>query len=145
MTTERIFFSPEDCIQCHGCEVACKSWRNVELGVKWRRIERIWLGQYPEIKSTSASIACRHCDDPACMHACPAGSIEKEASKGVVLVNREKCTGCRVCLEACPYSVPQFGIDGRMQKCDLCFSEIEHSLSVPPCVATCPTNALRFS
>ncbi|UWG95558.1 4Fe-4S binding protein [Dehalobacter sp. DCM] len=144
MSARRIKFISEDCIECHGCEVACQSWRNREHNVKWRRIESIWQGNYPEIKSISVSVACRHCDDPACIRDCPTEAIYKEATTGVVLVDWEKCSGCRVCLDACPYSVPQFGSDGRMQKCDLCFSEADHGLQLPPCVATCPTKALRL-
>jgi len=36
----------ERCVQCHACEVACKSARNVELGIKWRRVVDIWHGEY---------------------------------------------------------------------------------------------------
>jgi len=139
-----IRFIPDNCIQCHGCEVACKNWRNVELGIKWRRVDTIWRGYYPKIKSDFTSIACMHCADPSCIKVCPVGAIEKEPSEGIVLVKQEKCVGCRACLAACPYAVPQFGADGKMQKCDLCFGKINDYLCVPPCVGTCPTKALRF-
>lgn len=144
MSNHRITFISEYCIQCHGCEVACKSWRNVELGVKWRRVDTIWQGEYPKIKNASSSVACHHCEKPACISVCSVGAIEKDASLGLVLVNQEICIGCQACFEACPYAVPQFGADGTMQKCDLCFQEIDLHCSVPPCVRTCPTKALRF-
>ena len=44
------FFVRENCIQCHGCEIACKSWRDVALGVKWRYVENIWEGAYPNVR-----------------------------------------------------------------------------------------------
>ncbi|HJX34603.1 MAG TPA: 4Fe-4S dicluster domain-containing protein, partial [Desulfatiglandales bacterium] len=62
-----------------------------------------------------------------------------------VLVDRDKCTGCRTCLEVCPFGAPAFGLDGKMQKCDLCISEIDYKMERPPCVETCPTKALVFS
>ena len=68
-------FVKENCIQCHGCEVACKSWRNVELGVKWRRVENIWEGTYPNVTCMSASVSCMHCIEPACVDVCPEEAI----------------------------------------------------------------------
>lgn len=143
-TQYSISFSPEHCIQCYGCEIACKIWRNVELGVRWRRVDSIWHGKFPTIKPYPVSVACHHCDDPACVPICPVGAIEARDTHGVVVVDREKCTGCRACLKACSFHVPQFGTDGTMQKCDLCFNEVDFKLSRPPCVITCPTKALRF-
>ncbi|MBP2645967.1 MAG: putative anaerobic dimethyl sulfoxide reductase, chain reductase, iron-sulfur subunit [Firmicutes bacterium] len=137
-----ILFIQENCIQCHGCEVACKNWRNVELGVNWRKVDTIWQGKYPDSKNVPIMMACRQCADPACAAACPVGAIEKNDAAGVVLVNRGKCIGCKVCFEACPYDVPQFGVDGTMQKCDWCFHETNGNPIKPPCVTTCPTQAL---
>ncbi|OGP54162.1 MAG: hypothetical protein A2Y65_00285 [Deltaproteobacteria bacterium RBG_13_52_11] len=145
MSTEYgISFLKEKCIQCHGCEVACKSWRGVESGVRWRRVDNIWHGSYPMVTSASASIACMHCVEPACVEVCPEGAIEKRALDGIVVVDSDACSGCQVCLDACPFEVPQFGVDGKMQKCDLCISAIDMDSETPPCVATCPTKALLF-
>jgi Fe-S-cluster-containing dehydrogenase component len=54
-----------------------------------------------------------------------------------------RCVGCRMCSIACPFGVPRYGRDGRMQKCDLCAARVEHGLE-PACVRACPTKALRF-
>lgn len=139
-----ISFHQERCIQCHGCETACKNWRGVETGVRWRRVQNLWSGRYPQVKCTSVSVACLHCVEPACAEACPEGAIAKRAEDGLVAVDREKCTGCRLCLDACPFHVPQFGASGIMEKCDLCQGRIEPDCECPPCVATCPTGALVF-
>ena len=145
MSTEYGFsYIKDKCIQCYGCEVACKSWRGVEFGVRWRRVENIWSGRYPGIKNASASIACMHCAEPECEKACPEGAIKKRQKDGMVAVDRSKCIGCRTCLEECPFDVPQFGIDGTMQKCDMCAHEVDFGKEVPPCVETCPTTALQF-
>ena len=120
-----ISFNQDSCIQCHGCEVACKSWRSVELGVAWRRVKHIWEGKYPQLRNTTVSIACMHCENPVCVQACPESAIKKIPENGVVEVDRDKCIGCQTCLEACPFQVPQFGKDGKMQKCDMCINTID--------------------
>jgi anaerobic dimethyl sulfoxide reductase subunit B (iron-sulfur subunit) len=145
MSTEHgISFLKEKCVQCHGCEIACKSWRGVELGVRWRRVDNIWHGTYPNVKSTSASIGCMHCADPACIAVCPEDAIKKRPEDGIVVVDRDACSGCQACFEACLFDAPQFGADGTMQKCDLCLDAIGVNSGNPPCVTTCPTHALVF-
>lgn len=139
-------FIKENCIQCHGCETACKAWRSVDYGIKWRRVLNICQGQYPNVKCFSASISCLHCVQPSCAEACLFEAITKDPVNGIVQVDSEKCTGCMVCLEACPFGIPQFGFDGKMQKCDMCrlgeTTGDDVSMFIPPCVSNCPTNAL---
>ena len=145
MSTEHgISFLKAKCVQCHGCEIACKSWRGVESGVRWRRVDNIWHGTYPNVKSTSASIGCMHCADPACIEVCPEDAIQKRPEDGIVVVDQDACSGCQACFEACPFNVPQFGTDGTMRKCDLCLNAINANSENPPCVTTCPTHALVF-
>jgi Fe-S-cluster-containing dehydrogenase component len=74
---------------------------------------------------------------------CPAGAISKRTEDGVVVVDRNECVGCRNCEKACPYGAPQFGLDGKMQKCDLCLERRAEGKE-PACVATCPGEALAF-
>jgi anaerobic dimethyl sulfoxide reductase subunit B len=138
-------YAKENCLQCHGCEVACKSWRNVELNVKWRRVKNIWIGTYPNVKCQSVSISCMHCAEPACVAACPQSAIRKRPEDGIVAVDKEKCIGCHSCATACPFGVPQFGKDNKMQKCDLCIGVRNSQMADPPCVMTCPTQALLLS
>jgi len=137
-------FVVENCIQCHGCEVACKSWRGVALGVRWRRVENIWEGTYPKVTCKSASVSCMHCLEPACVAACPEEAISKRSKDGIVVVDREACIACGACFDACPFDVPQFGEDDVMQKCDMCVDERTSDTEAPPCVATCPTEALAL-
>lgn len=145
---QSIAFHKEKCIQCHGCEMACKMWRQTDRGVVWRRVLNIWSGAYPNATCTSLSISCLHCIEPACIEACTTGAISKRDTDGLVLIDRNLCTGCQACLDACPFNVPQFGADGLMQKCDMCLASYCTSDFVneaPPCVCTCPTGALELT
>jgi anaerobic dimethyl sulfoxide reductase subunit B (iron-sulfur subunit) len=83
-----------------------------------------------------------HCADPQCVKTCPADAIKKRPEDGIVMVDRDKCIGCRTCEKSCPFGAPQFGSDGKMQKCDLCLSAVNPGESLPPCAETCPTKAL---
>jgi len=56
------------------------------------------------------------------------------------VVDRDKCDGCRECLSACPFDVPQFGADGTMQKCDFCIESDEG----PACASPCPAEAFHY-
>ena len=135
-------FQSENCVQCHACEVACKTWRKLAPGVKWRRVYNIWHGCYPDISSSTLSVSCMHCVEPACMAVCPVDAIRKREKDGVVLVDAELCIGCRQCYTACPVGAPQFGLDGVMQKCDFCTSGPQADGGMPVCVLACPTRAL---
>jgi anaerobic dimethyl sulfoxide reductase subunit B len=136
-------FDPGRCVQCHACEVACKALHHAEWGVKWRRVVVVWNGPFPMVTSRGISFACLHCGNPPCAEVCPRGAISKRPEDGIVLVDHEKCFGCHLCLMACPFGVPQFGTDGKMQKCDLCVDLVAQGKE-PVCVATCPAEALRF-
>lgn len=136
------FIRTERCVQCHACEVACKSWNGIEPGVRWRRVLQDWGGAYPEVANRTLSVSCMHCEKPACAEVCPRGAVSKRAEDGVVIVDRGRCIGCRSCAKACPYGVPQYGKGGKMQKCDLCLERRTQGKE-PACVATCPGEALK--
>ncbi|HEY95753.1 MAG TPA: 4Fe-4S dicluster domain-containing protein [Dehalococcoidia bacterium] len=134
------YFDEVRCIQCRTCELACKTTRNVESGVSWRRVLDIWEGKFPDISRTFLSLACMHCERPACVEVCTVGAITKRSADGIVVIDKAICSGCRDCFAACPYDVPQFGKDGIMQKCDYC---LEFG-RVPACTESCPGEALFY-
>ena len=136
-------FDAERCVQCHACEIACKGMHDIELGVRWRRVVSIWEGRYPSVTNKGISLACMHCGNPPCEAACPTRAIKKRAEDGIVVVDPDKCMGCRACFLVCPFGVPQFGADGKMQKCNLCVDRLTAGRE-PACVATCPADALHF-
>lgn len=138
-----ITFDVEKCVACHACVVACKAWRSLELGHYYRRVRRIWSGSFPAVRLAHVSVNCQHCLEPACVQACPVGAIEKSTEDGRVLVDKDACIACGVCHDACPYHVPSYTADGYMEKCDLCTGQ-GTSDEEPPCIATCPTQALKL-
>ncbi|MFH1491469.1 MAG: 4Fe-4S dicluster domain-containing protein [Pseudomonadota bacterium] len=136
-------FEVDRCVQCHACEVACRSLHAAEPGIKWRRVTNLWGGSYPDLVSKTLSLSCLHCGEPACEAACPTNAIRKRAEDGIVVVDQSRCIGCRTCFLACPFGVPQFGADGKMQKCDLCVDRLAQGKE-PACVATCPADAIHY-
>lgn len=141
MKTElKIVFHEEKCIQCHGCELACKMSKPTQDHIYRRKIVNVWHGEFPNVTCSSKSLACKHCDDPDCMKVCPVGAITKDANTGAVIVDTDLCVGCKACQKACPWDIPQFRSDRKMDKCDMCVM----SDGVAACVKTCPTGALEL-
>jgi len=138
-----IDFDPSKCTQCHGCEIACKAWRELSYGVQYRRVLNLWQGEYPAVKNASLSLACLHCVEPACAAACPEDAISKRKTDGLVVVDETLCNGCGLCADACAFGVPQIAENGIMQKCDFCSGRQLGDVSLP-CVDTCPGEALSY-
>ena len=44
---------------------------------------------------------------------------------------------------ACPFGIPSFGEEGKMQKCDGCMVRIKNGME-PACAMACPVQALRL-
>ena len=59
-------------------------------------------------------------------------------------VDGAKCIGCTACLKAFAFGAPQFGVNGKMLRCDMCLNETDLSKDFPPRVETCPTKALQL-
>lgn len=138
------FFDQQRCTGCYTCVVACKQWNDVPAGTaSWRRVSTIEEGRFPHVWVAHMSVSCCHCMKPACITACPTGAINKRARDGIVLVDQDICiSGCRNCLDACPYDAPQFRAqDSKMEMCDFCLDRLEAGKK-PLCVASCPLRAL---
>ena len=69
---------------------------------------------------------CEHCLNPACVAACPSGSIYKREEDGIVLIDQDKCRGWRMCVSACPYKKIYYNWQsGKAEKCIFCYPRIE--------------------
>ncbi len=147
MTKYAFFFDQSRCYSCHACSVACKEWNDIEPGPeKWMTVYEWEDGSYPDLRVHSLAFPCGHCQNPVCIQACPNKAIFKEEKYGAVLVDDEKCQGCRQCLKACPYGAPKFADDApgaKMSKCTMCFDRLEKG-EIPICVASCPLRAFDF-
>jgi anaerobic dimethyl sulfoxide reductase subunit B (iron-sulfur subunit) len=135
-------FDSDRCVQCHACELACKSWNEIEFGIRWRKVLDLWSGEFPRITNKTFSLSCLHCADPGCVAACPEKAINKRRKDGIVTVDPTKCKSCRTCASACPFHIPQYGRTGAMQKCNFCLDRLTQGKE-PACVATCPGEALK--
>jgi anaerobic dimethyl sulfoxide reductase subunit B (iron-sulfur subunit) len=141
------FFDQSRCSGCHACAVACKNWHGLPPGpLKYLRIYEYEKGAFPNVRLHFQWVPCYHCEEPACVKSCSSGAIYKESKYGAVLINAEKCNGCRVCYDACPYGAPVFESDEAgsvARKCTMCIDRLETG-EQPICVLACPTRALDF-
>lgn len=145
------YFDSSQCSGCKACQMACKDKHDLDVGLIWRRVYEISGGYWekrenawiPHVFAYNLSVACNHCQKPVCKDVCPTAAITKRKD-GIVIINGDKCMGCRYCEWTCPYSSPQFDKDsGTMTKCHLCYDYID-SGTIPVCVSACPQRALDF-
>ncbi len=136
------YYNMSTCIGCRVCQIACKDKNNLNVGTLYRRVYDLESGKYPNPRIDHLSIGCNHCADPKCVKNCPTGALSKRERDGVVLHDKSKCIGCRMCVWSCPYGAPQYKEDeGKVGKCDLCVDLLEKG-EKPACVSACVMRAL---
>lgn len=152
------------CIGCMGCSVACKVENCTRPGVFWHTVKDQEIGEYPAVTRVFLPVPCMHCKNAPCVDACPTGASYKR-DDGIVMIDPDKCAGCGVCMEACPYGVRSrnetdagyFGDElipservgyprhkiGVMEKCTFCVHLLQQGKE-PICVRTCIGKARYF-
>lgn len=134
----------ERCVKCDACVTACRAEWNTPAGYS-----RNWVSEVEGSDADGMPILsylsgrCQHCDDPPCAAACPTGATYKR-DDGMVLIDRDLCTGCEFCLDACPYDARyRDPTDGMISKCTFCQPRVDAGKQ-PACVEVCFNHALIF-
>ncbi|MGQ9647626.1 MAG: thiamine pyrophosphate-dependent enzyme [Thermodesulfobacteriota bacterium] len=131
---DQLAIYPEKCNNCLDCERACakvKTGREDGDRSRIRTIKNLKEAYY-------GPVVCLQCNDPDCMHICPAGAIHKDPETGIVSIDDERCVRCLLCTLACPYcGVFYSAKEKKMIKCDLCAGD-------PECVKVCKPGALQY-
>ncbi len=140
-------FNQTECIGCRTCRIAFKDKNRLEIGELLRNVHSYETGEFPKPGIYHLADTCHHCDDPACVEACPSGRTQKDANTGIVFYAADtKCLGeaCQACVKSCPYGHPAFqAATNTVKKCDMCYDLILNG-EEPACVAACMTRALKF-
>lgn len=150
------------CDGCGKCTVACGKMHHIPADRQWLKVYK--LGD-DHGRTYWFPKPCFHCDNPPCTKVCPVGATFKRQD-GAVLIDNERCIGCRFCMAACPYSTrvfnwgqpppdattegaaysPETGFPRRMgtvEKCDFCV-EMAAQGQLPSCVTSCGMGAIYY-
>lgn len=158
------------CVGCHTCSVSCKIANNLPNEIWYNRVLTVGgecmdtsSGTFPNNKLEFLPVNCQHCENPACVKACPVGATYKNED-GIVIQDPNKCIGCRYCMVACPYSgvrqfnwkEPEYYVDfpvgdsetvqnqyNTVSKCNFCVHRLAEGKE-PACMELCIGRARYF-
>jgi Fe-S-cluster-containing dehydrogenase component len=166
-----MLFDATLCVGCKACVAKCKEvngnapahaspdnpWDNaLDLSGDTFNVIKVYSDGSGKIKDSIKDgfcfekRSCMHCVDPGCVSACPTTSMRRDSKTGIVTHHPESCIGCRNCMVACPYNVPQFDYDkvfGSIHKCQMCNQpgvERINNGQMTGCAEACPTGATLF-
>ena len=153
------------CVGCDSCTVACKAENRTPPGVTYNVVLEQETGAYPNVRIEAIPRPCMQCENPACVSVCPVSATYR-GDDGIVVIDKEKCIGCKSCMEACPYgarylvqsedgyfgaelneyesvayeNMPKMTVD----KCDFCIEHSGDGKPDPVCVKACMAEARLF-
>lgn len=153
------------CLGCNTCAMACKNQYHQDTGILWRQVREIgheeyradqnnilpslvWYARPPKVDVPAerfyASIACNHCEEPACVAICPVQAHTKDPKTGICKHDQSLCIGCGGCVKACPFGASKFNERlGKAEKCSMCWERQEDG-KLPACVQSCPVEAIQL-
>ena len=137
----------DKCTGCENCLQACRAHNDVAPEISWN-------GIVPDKESgaedTSLLVQCMHCEEAPCVNVCPVHATYHRED-GIVMMDYDRCIGCRYCEISCPYgarsfnwkaftgdnpAVPEWGEPeverrprGVVEKCTFCFHRIDRGLA----------------
>lgn len=155
------------CVGCHACAVACKEAHGTPPTVTRSHVKREFEGTYPDVRKTAVPMLCMHCESAPCIEACAVEGATYKREDGIVVIDKEKCIGCKACITACPYAARYyieseegyFGAElneyetlmyptmpkGSVDKCTFCVERVDAGKGeLQACVAACPAGARVF-
>ncbi len=108
----------QKCAACGACALACKSENNTPdradgQTFNWADYVRETEGAFPDVNYRVMPVLCNHCSNASCVAACPVTPKAMfKTDEGLTMHNDERCIGCRMCQDACPYSAKDVEKEG---------------------------------
>lgn len=147
------------CTGCRGCQVACKQWNGLSAvptefsgsyenppkmgGETWTKVRFFETENNGKVRFLFRKAQCMHCTKASCFAVCAAGAVSKN-KRGMVIIDQERCTGCKNCVVACPFHAVGYSPEtGTSRKCVMCYDRIENKME-PACVKACPVGAVTI-
>lgn len=135
MNMKILSINPRKCDGCGECETACAEKHS---GVPDKARSRIRVVGGNGHGRLFLPVACRQCDDPPCESVCANSAICKDDELSRVVIDPNKCIGCKMCFSACPFGAIEFdSIRGFAFKCELCNGD-------PECLHACKKDAIAY-
>ena len=136
------------CTGCGQCTLSCRAHNDIPPGISWNRV--IETGKVGE-KQVFLSRPCMQCEHAPCVEVCMVKASYRRPD-GIVMMDYDRCLGCRYCEVACPYNarafnwkafteenpaVPTYGQPevprrprGVVEKCSFCYHRIDRGLTL---------------
>lgn len=90
------------CVGCDSCTVACKAENRTPPGITYNVVLEYESGAYPNVRIENLPRPCMQCENPPCVAVCPV-SATYCGDDGIVVIDADRCIGCKYCISACPY------------------------------------------